>query len=378
MLQWFSNLLGKALIASDTNPIPITIIGVSPGTGDVVGPASSVDNTLARFDGASGKLLQGGGPTVDDSGNMEMTGQLAIGRPVLGTGMAVIEGTLTNVDNADGVVVTTKTIANTDGDNAMFGFSSQTTSQTVPFGVSDTGGRTAVTGDAYANGANFAGTLGRQIGVRGQVGAVGLATGTITAAYGGYFGIRNEAAGATITTAVGVYIENSGVTGTITNRFDIYAASPNAKSYFAGKLGVKVLSPTRDFEVGGTAGINSTTDITYGTPNTGGLSVLGGASFDKAVQIGIGSENSYTAIVGGNGGTFFTAIGGGLESKIQGISSAGFGAADLKLNPIGGTVITGADFRVTGVGLFLPNIPTSPVGLVAGQVWRNLSILTIV
>lgn len=43
------------------------------GTGDVVGPSSSVDNTLVRFDGTTGKLIQGytsNGPTVSDTGAM--------------------------------------------------------------------------------------------------------------------------------------------------------------------------------------------------------------------------------------------------------------------------------------------------------------------
>jgi len=38
--------------------------------GDVVGPASSVDNTLPRFDSTTGKLIQTSGIVVDDSDNM--------------------------------------------------------------------------------------------------------------------------------------------------------------------------------------------------------------------------------------------------------------------------------------------------------------------
>jgi hypothetical protein len=43
---------------------------VSISTGDVYGPASSIDNTLPRFDGTTGKLLQGSGVAVDDSNNV--------------------------------------------------------------------------------------------------------------------------------------------------------------------------------------------------------------------------------------------------------------------------------------------------------------------
>jgi hypothetical protein len=41
------------------------------GTGDVVGPGSAVDNQLARFDGATGKLIQASVVTVTDSGIMQ-------------------------------------------------------------------------------------------------------------------------------------------------------------------------------------------------------------------------------------------------------------------------------------------------------------------
>ena len=39
-------------------------------SGDVVGPASATDNAVARFDGATGKLIQDGTLVLDDSGNL--------------------------------------------------------------------------------------------------------------------------------------------------------------------------------------------------------------------------------------------------------------------------------------------------------------------
>lgn len=45
-------------------------------TGDVVGPASSTDNAISRFDSTTGKLLQNSAATVDDSGSVNIpTGQ---------------------------------------------------------------------------------------------------------------------------------------------------------------------------------------------------------------------------------------------------------------------------------------------------------------
>lgn len=40
------------------------------GTGDVVGPASAVDNTIARYDSTTGKLLQGSGVAIEDDNDI--------------------------------------------------------------------------------------------------------------------------------------------------------------------------------------------------------------------------------------------------------------------------------------------------------------------
>ena len=42
------------------------------GSGDVVGPASSTDNTIARFDGTDNKTIQGSLASVDDSGSVNI------------------------------------------------------------------------------------------------------------------------------------------------------------------------------------------------------------------------------------------------------------------------------------------------------------------
>lgn len=43
------------------------------GTGDVVGPASSTDNAIARFDGTTGKLIQNSSATLSDTGVLTVT-----------------------------------------------------------------------------------------------------------------------------------------------------------------------------------------------------------------------------------------------------------------------------------------------------------------
>ncbi len=59
------------------NRYPNPIVG--PGTGDVVGPASSVDNALVRFDGTTGKSLQGSAVIVSDTGTVTTPGSLKAG-----------------------------------------------------------------------------------------------------------------------------------------------------------------------------------------------------------------------------------------------------------------------------------------------------------
>ena len=63
--------------ASGANPMWDTVTSASGG--DVLGPASSTDNALARFDGPSGGAIQNSGIIVDDSNNISGIGTLASG-----------------------------------------------------------------------------------------------------------------------------------------------------------------------------------------------------------------------------------------------------------------------------------------------------------
>jgi hypothetical protein len=62
------NLADKKLFTKDGAGTVIQLGGGS-GTGDVVGPTSSTDNAIARFDTTTGKLLQNSTVTIDDNGN---------------------------------------------------------------------------------------------------------------------------------------------------------------------------------------------------------------------------------------------------------------------------------------------------------------------
>jgi len=56
---------GKVLATDGTNATWTT-----NGSGDVVGPASSTNNAIARFDSTTGKLIKNSGVTVDDNNNI--------------------------------------------------------------------------------------------------------------------------------------------------------------------------------------------------------------------------------------------------------------------------------------------------------------------
>lgn len=61
----------------------------------VIGPGSSVDNTLPRFDGTTGKTIQASGIEVDDTDSMTIPGDLTV------QGNLTIEGTTTSVNSVN-------------------------------------------------------------------------------------------------------------------------------------------------------------------------------------------------------------------------------------------------------------------------------------
>jgi len=64
-------------ITTDAGTDSITISATGTG-GDVVGPASSTDNAIARFDLATGKLIQNSGVIIDDSNNVSGLASLTL------------------------------------------------------------------------------------------------------------------------------------------------------------------------------------------------------------------------------------------------------------------------------------------------------------
>ena len=65
-------------ITTDAATDSITINSTASGSGDVVGPSSSTNHSLVRFDGTTGKLVQNGQITQSDTGNIAAVNSIAM------------------------------------------------------------------------------------------------------------------------------------------------------------------------------------------------------------------------------------------------------------------------------------------------------------
>lgn len=84
------------------------------GTGDVVGPGSATDNALVRFDSTTGKLIQNGVITEDDTGNLSITASVS---------GASLSATISNTSNtASSNALLQTTVAGTSAGDAIHTF----------------------------------------------------------------------------------------------------------------------------------------------------------------------------------------------------------------------------------------------------------------
>lgn len=89
---------GQVLTADSAETTGLKWTTVS-GTGDVVGPASAVDNRISRFDGTTGKLIQSSAVTLDDSGNLSSVGTLNTHTIPGGTGTLALTSQITGTNS---------------------------------------------------------------------------------------------------------------------------------------------------------------------------------------------------------------------------------------------------------------------------------------
>ena len=148
--------------------------GSGGGSGDVVGPASSTDNAIARFDGATGRQLQNSVVTIDDAGAITINGVTTV-QPTLINGVA---GTL-----SIGSTNTTNTGVNNQSYGAGAGGSRTTGTYSIAQGAS-AGYSNTVGSNWIAQGysAGFSNTVGRNWIAQGTNAGRYTSTGNLTVA----------------------------------------------------------------------------------------------------------------------------------------------------------------------------------------------------
>jgi hypothetical protein len=81
-------------------------LGVGLGTGDVVGPGSAVDNTWARYNSTTGKLIQAGAWAEDDGGDVTAGGDIDMASYKIT--VDAVNGRYANVGNVTGTCAVTE------------------------------------------------------------------------------------------------------------------------------------------------------------------------------------------------------------------------------------------------------------------------------
>ena len=268
--------------------------GSGGGSGDVVGPASATDNTVALFDGTTGKLLKDAGPVVTDLAR-ESQSNTFTGLQTMGTLVATAGQGFSNM-----VVYTTGTSA----------------TWTLPAALQVTGAKWSVTACGGGGGGGGSNTTAGMTGGGGASAGCGKKIFTYIAAQNsatysigalGSAGATNAAGG---TGGATTFIYNS-VTYTASGG----VGGPSGGTAAAGAAGGAVSG--WDLNIPGQAGTPSGTMAStnnlqgYGGNTPFGLGFGGQEPFTAAGAVGIAGTGYGSGGSGGKSGTGTTARTGG-------------------------------------------------------------------
>jgi hypothetical protein len=288
------------------------------GSGDVVGPASSTDNAIVRFDSTTGKLLQNSTVTISDAG------AIAAASLTLTTDLAIADGG-TGASSA-GAALTALGAAASGANSDITSLTGLTTDLTVAQGGTGAGTFTA-NGILYGNGTGAIGAT-----------AVGTATHVLTSNGAGVAPtFQAAAAGATDIDGLSDALTNSSGatiglgTGALAND-DGSANNNTALGYNALNLATTAAFNTA---VGYQAMDSMTTSFGYST-------AVGYQALSAATTGSGNTALGHTALSGVIIGNNNTAIGRGAGSSVTGSSCVIIGHDAGRLAS-SGSVAIGAD-----------------------------------
>lgn len=351
-----------------------TINSTASGTGDVVGPGSSTDNAVARFDSTTGKIIQNSGVVINDSGEITVGvwKGTEIGLPYGGTGASSASQARGNIlpayaGNAGKVLAVN--VGATDVEYISAGGTGTVTSVAVSGGTT---GLTTSGGPITAAGTiTLAGTLAVASGGTGTA-TPALVAGTNVTITGTWPNQTINSSGGGSMTYPGAGIANS--TGS--------AWGTSYSTTGSGTVVALATSPTFVTPVLGTptSGDFSTGTFTWPTFNQNTTGTAAGLSTTLVVGSGGTGATTLTGYVKGSGTSALTASSTIPNTDITGLGTMSTQAASSVA--ITGGTINGATIGATTAAAVTGTVVTASTKVVspyfdavssAGGALRNAS-----
>lgn len=306
------------------------IAGLSTGlvaiTGAGTAAARTITGTASQVTVTNGNGVSGN-PTLSLPQSIDTAATVRFGS--LGVGMVptylvdILSPTLTDFGTEWAIRSRAPSSCTVSASNFLLAFDMAVSDMSVSAGVTDSGYRMGVRGDAFAGAAGFAGTLATQYGVLGRAGINSATAGAVvTNAYALSAEILNSVAGTTITNGIGLRVVNTGTTGTMTNRWGVYVdTATGGKNYFSHAVGVGSTTISAQIHA-----ISTTEQLRLGYDASNYLSTTVSSS-GAATLATTGTNASITLTPTGTGNVILSTI-----PRFNGTNSTGAGSSLLGAN----------------------------------------------